>query len=143
MRGMRVERVSLLAARAGLLHLKCNSLSRSCRGANSGKPHAAHAGSARALKKGRIRMQSDIPTHGAPAVHLAYSQKPVVQRDRFLRLPAVEELTGFRKSTIYEWMRTGRFPKPARLGARMVAWPETAVLQWVQDRIAESQGGEA
>ena len=88
-------------------------------------------------------MQADIYPHGVPSVHLAYSQKPVVQRDKFLRMPAVEGLTGFRKSTIYEWMRDGRFPKPVRLGARMVAWPETAVLQWVQDRIAESQGGEA
>ena len=36
-------------------------------------------------------------------------------------------------------MRAGKFPKSVRLNARMVAWPETAVLQWVQDRIAEAQ----
>ena len=55
------------------------------------------------------------------------------------RLPRVEEATGLKKSTIYELMRAGKFPKSVRLSARMVAWPETAVLQWVQDRIAEVQ----
>jgi len=48
-------------------------------------------------------------------------------------------MTGCKKSTIYQMIADGRFPKPLRLTGRMVAWPETAVLQWVQDRIAEAQ----
>lgn len=49
-------------------------------------------------------------------------------------------MTGCKKSTIYSMLAQKRFPKPVRLSSRMVAWPETAVLQWVQDRIAEAEG---
>ena len=65
--------------------------------------------------------------------------RPVVPRDRLIRMPGVEHATGVKKSTIYELMKADRFPKPVRLSARMVAWSESAVLQWVQDRIQEAQ----
>ena len=64
---------------------------------------------------------------------------PATPRDRLIRLPDVESATGCKKSTIYDLMKSGRFPKPVRLSARHVAWPESAVLQWVQDRIREAQ----
>lgn len=73
------------------------------------------------------------------AVH---QSRPVVPRDRLVRLPEVEAMTGCKKSTIYSLLAKKRFPKPVRLSARMVAWPETAVLQWVQDRIAEAESGQ-
>lgn len=69
----------------------------------------------------------------------SHSHSPVVPRDRLMRLPEVEGVTGCKKSTIYELMRAGKFPRSIRVHARMVAWPETAVLQWVQDRIAGVQ----
>lgn len=76
-------------------------------------------------------------------MQVVHQARPVVPRDRLLRLPEVEAMTGCKKSTIYELMRAGKFPRSIRLNARMVTWPETAVLQWVQDRIAEAQKGEA
>lgn len=75
----------------------------------------------------------------APAVHLVHAQKPVTPRDRLLRLPEVESATGCKKSTIYKLMKEGKFPACIRVTARMAAWSESAVLQWVQDRI--NQGG--
>lgn len=76
-------------------------------------------------------------------MQVVHQSRPVVPRDKFLRLPAVEELVGLKKSTIYELMRKptseGGFPKPTRLGRRTVAWPESAVLTWVQERIAEAR----
>ncbi|MDO4724692.1 MAG: AlpA family transcriptional regulator [Comamonadaceae bacterium] len=63
---------------------------------------------------------------------------PKVPRDRLIRMPEVENLTGLRKSAIYSLLGAKRFPRPVRLSGRCVAWPESAVLQWVQDRIAES-----
>jgi prophage regulatory protein len=56
-----------------------------------------------------------------------------------LRLPEVEALTGCRKSTVYKLMKEGKFPKSVRITDRMAAWPESSVLQWVQERI--QQGG--
>lgn len=75
--------------------------------------------------------------HSAPPTPGA---RPVIPRDRLLRLPEVEAITGVKKSTIYLLMRQGKFPGCVRLTDRMTAWPETAVLQWVQDRIAYAKG---
>ena len=44
-----------------------------------------------------------------------------------LRLPAVVAATGLPKSTLYFYVRAGRFPAPVRIGARAVAWPAAAV----------------
>ncbi len=74
----------------------------------------------------------------APALHLAHTAKPVTPRDRLIRLPQVEATTGFKKSTLYGWIKEGKFPRPIQIG-RMSAWPESAVHQWVQDRIQEAQ----
>ena len=68
-------------------------------------------------------------------MQVVHQTRPVVPRDRLIRLPEVLSLTGCKKSTIYLMLHEGRFPKPVRLSPRMVTWPETAVLQWVQDRI--------
>ena len=72
-------------------------------------------------------------------MQVVHQSRPVVPRDRLVRLPEVEGMTGCKKSTIYQMIADGRFPKPLRLTGRMVAWPESAVLQWVQDRIQEAQ----
>lgn len=66
--------------------------------------------------------------------------RPFVPPGALWRLPRVEEATGLKKSTIYDLMRSGKFPKSVRLSSRMVAWSETAVLHWVQERITEAEG---
>lgn len=75
--------------------------------------------------------------NAAPSIHLAHAAKPVTPRDRLLRLPDVEAATGCKKSTIYKLMKEGKFPACVRITARMSAWPESSVLQWVQERIQE------
>ena len=72
-----------------------------------------------------------------PTLHLAHAAKPVTPRDRLIRLPEVERVTGFKKSTLYGWVKEGAFPRPIQIG-RMSAWAESAVLQWVQDRIHQT-----
>jgi prophage regulatory protein len=75
-------------------------------------------------------------------MHLATENRPPVQRDKLLRLESVEALVGLRKSTIYLLMKRGEFPRCVQLTARCVAWPESKVLQFVQDRIAASGAGQ-
>lgn len=63
---------------------------------------------------------------------------------RLLRLDAVENLTGLRKSSIYTYMasKSHGFPTPVRIGARAVAWRESDVLKWIAARTeARPQGG--
>ena len=77
--------------------------------------------------------------HSRPGVALVHSTKPVLPRDRLLRLPDVETAPGCKKSTIYKLMKEGKFPPCVRITARMAAWPESAVLAWVQARIAGAE----
>ncbi|MBB4842488.1 prophage regulatory protein [Paucibacter oligotrophus] len=74
-------------------------------------------------------------------MHLVTENRPQVQRDRLLRLPQCEALTGLKKSSIYTLMKRGDFPRCVQLTARCVAWPESTVLQWVQNRINKAQQG--
>ena len=69
-------------------------------------------------------------------MQVVHQSRPVVPRDRLIRLHDVESTTGCKKSTIYQMISSKNFPAPIRLSARHVAWSESAVLQWVQDRIA-------
>jgi prophage regulatory protein len=69
-------------------------------------------------------------------MHLVSETRPPVQRDRMLRLPEVEHLTGLKKSSLYRLMREKQFVQSVQVTPRCTAWPESQVLQWVQDRIA-------
>lgn len=71
-------------------------------------------------------------------MQLATDTRPQVRRDRLLRLPEVETISGLKKSTIYLLMKRKEFVPCVQVTARCVAWPESRVLQWVQDRIAQS-----
>lgn len=57
--------------------------------------------------------------------------------EQFLRLPAVESMVGWSKLTIHRAVKEGRFPKPVRLGARSIAWPESEIAEWQEARKAE------
>lgn len=54
--------------------------------------------------------------------------------DRALRRPEVEALTGLSRSTIYDLMTRGAFPKQVRLAARAVGWRESEIVQWLESR---------
>ena len=56
---------------------------------------------------------------------------------KFLRRREVERVSGLPRSTIYEMMARGDFPKPVRLSPRLVGWLETEILTWQSARIAE------
>jgi len=58
---------------------------------------------------------------------------------RLLRLPAVMQMAGLSRSSIYLQIKDGRLPAQVDLGGRAVAWVEQEVLQWASDRIAESR----
>lgn len=54
--------------------------------------------------------------------------------ERHLRRLAVEQLTGLSRSTIYDQMAKGLFPRPVRLTEKAVAWPESAIADWLSQR---------
>jgi prophage regulatory protein len=58
--------------------------------------------------------------------------------DTFLRLAAVMKATGLGRSTIYELVAAGLFPRPVKISAngKAVGWPASEVAQYQRDRMA-------
>ena len=61
---------------------------------------------------------------------------------RLLRLPQVIERTGLGRSSIYERVAAGTFPRAVELGASR-AWLESEVDAWIAARIAARDEGRA
>lgn len=53
---------------------------------------------------------------------------------RFIRMPELTEQTGLSRSTIYDLIAAGEFPRQVRLSKRSVGWAEEAVTQWKASR---------
>ena len=58
---------------------------------------------------------------------------------RLIRLDEVKRRTGFQKSSIYNRVAEGTFPRPVNLGARAVAWVEDEIQEWIDARISERE----
>ncbi len=56
---------------------------------------------------------------------------------RLIRLKKVMNITGLGRSSIYKFMDEERFPKSVSLGDRAVAWVESEVEMWIEERIAD------
>lgn len=56
---------------------------------------------------------------------------------RLMRMNEVIRITGLSRSSIYDRMNAGRFPKSVSLGCRSVAWVESEVMDWVENQIAQ------
>lgn len=84
-------------------------------------------------------MKPVLPSVPPLPVHIAASAAPVVPRDRILRLPDVERITGLKRSTIYALAKdaTSKFPRQIHIHRRLTGWSEAAVLTWVQARLQE------
>jgi prophage regulatory protein len=79
-------------------------------------------------------------THGAaPAPHAGGATVTPAKPGKILRLPAVEELTGLKKSTIYSQVANGSMPSPVRLSARAVGWREEDMSRWLLERTSKGQ----
>jgi prophage regulatory protein len=57
---------------------------------------------------------------------------------KMLRLPAVEDRVGYKKTRIYDLISKGRFPPPVKLGARRIAWPEHVIDEYLAQKITGS-----
>lgn len=58
-----------------------------------------------------------------------------------LRLPAVMARTGLPRSSIYERMARGDFPRPITLGKRTVAWLESDIDAWIATQVKAARQG--
>ncbi|WP_248769041.1 AlpA family phage regulatory protein [Pseudomonas sp. MWU12-2345] len=67
-------------------------------------------------------------------------EKPPVE---FIRLSEVKRLTGLSTATIYRMVAADRFPKQIKLGIQAVAWIQSEVLTWNQQKVDEARASES
>ncbi|MCC7253179.1 AlpA family transcriptional regulator [Hyphomicrobium sp.] len=63
------------------------------------------------------------------------AQRLILRRD-------VEYRTGLPRSTLYEMIKAGLFPRPVQLTPRLSAFVESEVDEWIAQRIATRGGDE-
>ncbi|MDW3777640.1 AlpA family transcriptional regulator [Kluyvera cryocrescens] len=56
-----------------------------------------------------------------------------------IRLSEVCRRTGYSKAWLYRLISKQRFPKPIKIGSRAIAFVESEVDEWINQRIAESR----
>jgi prophage regulatory protein len=71
-----------------------------------------------------------IHTQEKRNMHQKIQQEPTILRRRY-----VEQRTGLSRSTLYQYMKDGAFPKPVQLGLRAVGWLESDISKWIAARV--------
>ena len=57
---------------------------------------------------------------------------------KLLRLPAVMEMAGFGRSTVYQLVRVKKFPEPTRVTVpKMTVWSSDVIEKWVQTQLVD------
>lgn len=51
------------------------------------------------------------------------------------RLKDVIQITSLSRSSIYDYMSKGNFPKPIKLGVRAVGWRSADIAAWLDSRV--------
>ncbi|HDU7917437.1 TPA: AlpA family transcriptional regulator [Serratia marcescens] len=60
-----------------------------------------------------------------------------------IRFAEVQKRTGYSKAWLYRLMSQQRFPAAIKIGARSIAFIESEIDEWINQRIAESRGEDA
>lgn len=69
------------------------------------------------------------------------SQQNSTNPAQFYRLPRITKRFDVSASSIWNWVRTGKFPAPVKLSPNCTAWNAADVERWAAERIAASQAG--
>lgn len=69
------------------------------------------------------------------------TQQTTPHTAQFYRLPHIKQRLSVSGSSIWAWVKAGKFPKPIKLSANCTAWNAADVEAWAQTRIAASQAG--
>ncbi len=60
-------------------------------------------------------------------------------RERFLRRPEVQHVTGLSRSSLYRLITANEFPSPINLSKNAVAWLSSSIEAWMAARVAAAQ----
>lgn len=54
---------------------------------------------------------------------------------QFMKLNEVIRITSLSRTTIYRLISEGEFPKQVSLGGRSVAWVESEINEWMEEKV--------
>ncbi len=69
------------------------------------------------------------------------TQQTVPHSTQFYRLPSIKQKFQVSGSTIWSWIKQGKFPRGIKISDNVTVWESQAVERWAADRIAASQAG--
>ncbi|MDU5780342.1 MAG: AlpA family transcriptional regulator [Pantoea sp.] len=58
---------------------------------------------------------------------------------KLVRLSEVLSRTGYSRAWIYKLISQGRFPPSVKIGSRSIAFVESEIDEWIDQRIADSR----
>jgi len=67
-------------------------------------------------------------------------RETIIMSQSLIRMPETMRRTGYGRAWIYKLIAQGRFPKPVKIGSRAIAFVESEIDEWINQRIAESRG---
>lgn len=69
------------------------------------------------------------------------SQQTAPLPTQFYRLPSIKQKFQVSGSTIWSWIKQGKFPRGIKISDNVTVWESQAIERWAADRIAASQAG--
>jgi len=60
---------------------------------------------------------------------------------QIIKLPSVINMAGISRTSIYNRIEEGTFPKQISLGERSVGWVKSEILEWIDSRIKARDEG--
>lgn len=67
------------------------------------------------------------------------SQQTTPHPAQFYRLHHLKQRLGVSGSSIWAWVKAGKFPKPVKLSENCTAWNAADIERWAAQRITASQ----
>ncbi len=61
------------------------------------------------------------------------------KQEQFIRLPRTMEISGLGRSTIWAYVKKGKFPAPIKLSERVTVWRLSDVNRWLMEKIQEAK----
>lgn len=88
---------------------------------------------------GFVRLRDLCSTRGRTGQTRTYTDKNGQTRTyQTGQQPARQGLLGIGQSTLYEWVKTGRFPPPIKLSAGVTVWRAEHVREWLEQQGASA-----
>ena len=75
-----------------------------------------------------------------PETDFYMHQEKCMDKQNLIRMSETMRRTGYGRAWIYKLIAQGSFPKPVKIGSRSIAFVESEIDEWINQRIAESRG---